>query len=329
VGHLPSLEITMAVGSVTETVQVSEQATIVDVSQSKVQTNIPASVLANVPTQSRSFQSVIQFAPGARSEPLQNSTAQTNGNYLNNGFQIDGASNSENSYLVEGQETAALQDGHSAVNVPMDFIQEVQVKTSGFEAEYGGALGGVVNVIQKRGSNEWHGTVFTYYRGDALDAAPNPTLIKNPSIAANSGGAKKLDQPAENYQPFKDHYRTPTPGFTLGGPVVRDRLWIFIAAAPEFQAVQRTVNFAAASGSPGARTFSQNVNTYYSLARLDYLATRRFAFSDPGHTRIRKQRETICHRLTTPSISSTPARPTALRFTTAESVMSRRTWFTT
>ncbi len=52
-------------------------------------------------------------------------------------------------------------------NVPMDFIQEVQVKSSGFEAEYGGALGGVVNVIQKRGSNEWHGSLFTYYGGDA------------------------------------------------------------------------------------------------------------------------------------------------------------------
>ena len=59
----------------------------------------------------------------------------------------------------------------------MDFIQEVQVKSSGFEAEYGGALGGVVNVVQKRGSNEWHGSLFTYYRGSELDAAPNPTLI--------------------------------------------------------------------------------------------------------------------------------------------------------
>src|SRR5262249_40902844 len=156
---------------------------LVDVSTSKVQTNLPGNLLMSVPTQTRSFQSVIQFAPGARTEPLQSDNSGRN-----NGFQIDGASNSENSYLIEGQETAALQDGHSAANVPMDFIQEVQVKSSGFEAEYGGALGGVVNVIQKRGSNEWHGSVFTYYRGDAFDAAPNPTLIKNPQIAANAGG---------------------------------------------------------------------------------------------------------------------------------------------
>ena len=183
VGHLPSIEVRLEVGAVSETVEVSSQAALIDATQSKVQTNISANSLDNLPTQTNSFQSVIQFAPGARSEPLQSS-----GNL--NGYQIDGASNSENSYLVEGQETASLQDGHSAANVPMDFIQEVQVKSSGFEAEYGGALGGVVNVVQKRGSNEWHGSLFTYYRANIFDAAPNPTLIKNPQIAANNGGAK-------------------------------------------------------------------------------------------------------------------------------------------
>ncbi len=270
VGRLPTLDVTMQVGTLAETIEVTETTPVIDVTQSKVQTNISDRALMNLPTQSRSFQSVIQFAPGARAEPLQNGNGSNN-----NGFQIDGASNSENSYLVEGQETAALQDGHSAANVPMDFIQEVQIKSSGFEAEYGGALGGVVNVIQKRGSNEWHGTVFTYYRGDGPDAAPNPTLIKNPLIAANAGGAKRLDQPGEDYQPLKDHYRITQPGFSLGGPIVKDRLWGFVSTAPEFNNTARTVNFAATSGAPGARTFHDNINTYYSIARLDFLATQK------------------------------------------------------
>ncbi len=266
VGHLPSIEVRLEVGAISETVEVSSQAAQIDATQSKVQTNISVTALENLPTQTRSFQSVIQFAPGARSEPL-----QSDGNL--NGYQIDGASNSENSYLVEGQETASLQDGHSAANVPMDFIQEVQVKSSGFEAEYGGALGGVVNVVQKRGSNEWHGSLFTYYRGSTFDAAPNPTLIKNPEIAASS--SKRLDQPAENYQPIKNHYRTPQPGFSLGGYVVKDRLWVFASTAPEFSTTQRTVDFAASSPTPGKRTFSQNVNTYYTMARVDFLATQK------------------------------------------------------
>ncbi len=268
VGHLPTLEITLAVGTVTETVEVSEQATIVDATQSKVQTNITAQELMNVPTQTRSFQSVIQFAPGARSEPLQSNSAANN---ALNGYQIDGASNSENSYLVEGLETASIGYGNSAVNVPMDFIQEVQVKSSGFEAEYGGALGGVVNVVGKRGGNEWHGTAFVYYRGDGADAAPNPTNIKNPAIPA----VGRIDQPVEDYQPKKDHYRTTDPGFTLGGPIMKDRLWLFLGAAPDFQSTARTVNMLPSSGAAGPRTYTRNINTYYTNARLDYLLTQK------------------------------------------------------
>ena len=160
VGHLPTADVDMEIGAVAETVEVAAQAAAIDPTQSKVQTNISDTNLMDLPTQSLSFQSVIQFAPGARTEPLQG------------GYQVNGASNSENAYLVEGQETASMLDGHSQANVPMDFIQEVQVKTGGFEAEYGGALGGVVNVIQKSGSNEVHGSVFSYYRANNFDATP-------------------------------------------------------------------------------------------------------------------------------------------------------------
>ena len=272
-GHLPSVDVTMEVGTTTETVEVSAQAAVIDVSQSKVQTNISDTLLKDLPTQSRSFLSVIQLAPGARNEPLQGGS---------NGFQIDGASNSENSYLVEGQETASVFDGHAAANVPMDFIQEVQVKSSGFEAEYGGALGGVVNVIQKRGSNEWHGSVFTYYAGSKFNAAPNPTPIRDPRVAASSSA--RLDQPVLDYQPIKDTYRTVTPGFSLGGALVKNRLWIFLGAAPEFAPLTRSVNFNVASGvgqTPfaGNRDFHQSTNTYYTNGRVDFMATQKVRLS--------------------------------------------------
>jgi hypothetical protein len=257
VGHLPTLNITLEVGAITESVDVSAEASLIDPTQSKVQTNIPSVNLMNLPTQSLSFQSVIQFAPGARTEPLQG------------GYQINGASNTENAYLVEGQETATVLTGASGANVPMDFIQEVQVKTNGFEAEYGGALGGVVNVIQKSGSNELHGSIFTYYEASNFDAAPTPSQIRNPQYSANYFGQPRLDQPLEYYYPKKDHYRIVDPGFSLGGPIAKDRLWFFISGAPHFADTRRTVNFVGF----GDRNFSQNSNTYYSLARLDFLAT--------------------------------------------------------
>ena len=270
VGHLPTIDVTLQVGTTSETVEVSSQAAAVDTSQSKVQTNIGQGSLMNLPTQSLSYQSVIQFAPGARYEPLQNGSGSTN---ANNGFQINGASNSENSYLVDGQETANINDGHSMANVPMDFIDEVQVKTSGFEAEYGGALGGVVNVISKRGSNEWHGSVFAYYNADRFNASPNPSLIRNPQFPTNLGGTR-LDQPLEYYYPVKDHSRVADPGFTLGGDLIKDRLWIFVGTAPDFNQLRRTVNFTY-PGASGPRTFNDNNYTYYTFARVDFRATEK------------------------------------------------------
>ena len=282
VGHLPTVDVILEVGTMTETVEVSAEAALIDPSQSKVQTNVTSQALMDLPTQSLSYQSVIQFAPGARYEPLQNDTRGAN-----NGFQINGASNSENSYLVDGQETASIYDGRANANVPMDFIEEVQVKSSGFEAEYGGALGGVVNVISKRGSNDWHGGAFMYYGSDKLNAGggsmnginlagqtgPNASLIRNPSYPANFAGAPRLDQPYEYYFPVKDHNRVLDPGFTLGGSLIKDRLWTFVSAAPDFISIGRPVKVT--YNNTGLRTFNQAVNTYYSLARLDFLATNK------------------------------------------------------
>jgi hypothetical protein len=156
VGHLPTIDIALKVGGVSTVVEVNTEGPMVDATTTTTLTNIPEEELQNVP-HGTSFQSVIQFAPAARQEPLEggslfgNGTGSTSpgngGNGGNFGFSIGGGSDSENSYLVEGQETANIIGGYSHTNVPFDFIQEVQLKSSGVEAEYGGALGGVVNVI--------------------------------------------------------------------------------------------------------------------------------------------------------------------------------------
>ncbi|MBZ5685076.1 MAG: TonB-dependent receptor [Acidobacteriia bacterium] len=261
-GRLPNVDVQLEVGATNEVVEVTGAAPLVDVAQSKVQTNVTQDILASVAT-GRSFQSVIQFAPGARAEPLQG--GPNNGSV---GYQIDGSGNSENSYLVEGQETADVQNGAANTNVPMEFIQEVVVKTSGFEAEHGGALGGVINVIQKRGSNTWHGSVFSYYEGDSLDSAPDQVLRRDPTTAATGDPSGTptpfLDQTAQYVQPKKDHYRLIDPGFEAGGALMKDRLWVFLSSVPRLERRERTVNM-----TTGLRTFLETNDTYYSLARLD------------------------------------------------------------
>ena len=81
------------------------------------------------------------------------------------GFQIDGSSGAENTFIVDGQEVTNFRTGqlNTNNNLPFELIQEVQIKTGGFEAEHGGATGGVITLVTKRGGNEFSGNVNTHF----------------------------------------------------------------------------------------------------------------------------------------------------------------------
>ena len=222
VGHLPSVDIVLEVGAAAEVVEVTGAAPVIDVTTNHTMTNITEDVINEVP-HGRSFQSVIQFAPAASNEPLGGSIGTSmgsgtggqspgsSGNGQSFGYSVAGGSDSENRYLVEGQETADIIGGFSHTQVPFDFIQEVQVKSSGVEAEYGGALGGVVNVVMKKGSNAIHGSVFTQFENQGLDGSPNAQTRYNP---LDLGTQNLLDPSAQLYQPKKDKTSDVFPGFT-------------------------------------------------------------------------------------------------------------------
>jgi len=290
VGHLPTVDFALEVGSAATTVEVTGEAPLIDVTTSRTMTNITQDVVQLIP-HGESFQSVIQFAPSARNEPLAGGVGTSNfkstggcsptgcSNGQAAGYQVGGAADSENSYLVEGQDTANNIGGYSHTNVPFDFIQEVQVKTSGVEAEHGGALGGVANVIMKKGSNNWHGSVVAQYNASGLNGSPNDFARYNPSssgsaITDGSGNVLAgLDPDYQQYEPKKDKTKDFFPGFTLGGPMLKDRVWFFVGFNPEFTKVRRTVDF---SGQGlGNLNFDQNQQTYYTTSRVDVNLTKK------------------------------------------------------
>jgi len=177
----------------------------------------------------------------------------------------------------------------------MEFIQEVQIKSSGFEAEYGGGSG-VINVIQKTGSNAWHGSMVTYYRSDGLNANDQCLwfttcgLRTNPTIGSSS--SLRVDSPLDRDITKSDHYRSVDPGFEIGGPLLKDRLWLFTSYIPSFTRVTRTVNFTGsdANGTPfGTRSFPETQDVHNALTRLDWSAAskiRLHASWQYGYTRI-------------------------------------------
>ena len=284
-GRLPSMDISLELGQASEIMEVTGQAPLVDVTQSKVAVTITQEVLENIP-KGRSFQSVIGFAPGARQEPMQSKRDDTG---RLNGFQIDGASDSENVYMTEGLNTTAIYGGGVGANVPMEFVQEVQVKTSSFEAEFGGATGGVVNVIQRRGGPKWHGSVFTYFQGNQLSGndncldravlslfAASCNLRLQPGTSLNAGSlanlwADRQDGTAEQYVTKQDKWSTVEPGYEIGGPLFNNRLWLFSSYVPTIAKVTRNVDFTGLN--PGPRDFNQSRTTHSFMNRLDYRLT--------------------------------------------------------
>lgn len=283
VGHLPTIDFSLEIGSTAETIEVTSAAPVIDVTTTQNLTNVTEDVISNIP-HGLTYQSVIQFAPMARNEPLGGYTVSgsgsggtggslpgSSGNGLQFGYSIGGGADSENSYLVEGQDTEQLSGGYSKANVPFQFIQEVQLKTSGIEAEYGGALGGVVNVVMKKGGNGFHGQVFSTFQTSGMDANNNNIYLRyDPNSTGDA--VNRIDPASQLYNPKQDSYHVFQPGFTFGGPIKRDRLWFFAGFAPQVNSLSKTVNF---GGTTGNQYFTQDRQTYYGTARLDASLTSR------------------------------------------------------
>ncbi|MGH9941110.1 MAG: hypothetical protein ACRD9R_01990 [Pyrinomonadaceae bacterium] len=206
------------------------------------------------------FTSLLKVSPATRQEPL------------SGGFQIDGASGSENTFIIDGQEVTNFRTGTLNVNnnLPFQLVQEVQIKTSGFEAEFGGATGGVINLVTKGGSNEWHGEFGSQFRPSGLQSDPRPFLRNFRSGSATATPSTFVDIP-EYIQPRKDEGTDYFPTANLSGPIIRDRLWFFASYTPQIFNTERTLDYI--SPDPRNRTVSETL-TYDFRRVIDYSQLR-------------------------------------------------------
>lgn len=212
----------MSLSTVEEEIVVTAEAPVVDPDQVGTQQVFTNEYLnkAALGSANRSYQSVLTQSAGV--------TGGANPN-------VYGATSGENAFLIDGVTTTDPVTSTFGTNFNFDAIQEIAFNTGGFEAEYGGATGGIVNVITKSGGNTFNGNVDVRYRdsdffeeGDFFDPDEQQTEFLNP-------------------------------GATLGGPILRDRLWFFTAY--EFTNSENTP-----SGSPTTRDFEAE----YILGKLTY-----------------------------------------------------------
>ena len=250
VGSLTDLNVRLTVGAVAQTVEVSEAAQSLDVTSARVATNITRAELDKLPA-GRSFNSLLQIAPGVRLETK-------NGNAGVGGYQVDGASGSENSFIIDGIDVSDIRRGSLRLQnaIPPEFVQEIEVKSSGFEAQYGGALGGVINVVTRSGSNDFHGQIMMQFQNDQMVPRPRAYYKRSP-INANI---------ADYFTPPKDRFRTFWPGGILGGKLIKDKMFFTVGYMPSFARTERTVGY---GGTVGTRISAREDINHFFLTRLD------------------------------------------------------------
>ena len=265
-GQTVELNLKMEVGGLTETVQVSSASPVIDTSSTTIGANIDSELLSRLPV-GRRFSDTLYVAPGV----------STGGTVGEANPSISGGSGLENQYVVDGvnitnQGYGALGSysivfGSLGNGTPFDFMKEVQVKSGGYEAEYGQATGGVVNVVTKSGTNSLRGTAFGYVRPTGLES--DFTHVTTPNGTVNTAGTELSDA-----------------GIEAGGPILRNKLFFFGAVDPQWE--KRT--FIAPADFPlaslGEVDRKRQVTSYAVKGTWQATQNHRFDasfFGDPAH----------------------------------------------
>lgn len=198
--QISSFDATLVVGGTTETVSIEASQIGIDTQDGQLTGNIGATELSNLPIFSLSPYELAYTAPGAQ---VVSSSGFSNGQDV----QVNGARPRANNWLLDSQEINDVSIGGQAFQPAIpDSYENVAIITSNASAEFGRAGGAVVNLVTKRGGNVFHGSVFERYEGSGLNA-------QGGNERGTTVTKTRFDQ--HNY------------GFTAGGPIFRDKLFVF------------------------------------------------------------------------------------------------------
>jgi len=213
VGAQQTFDLSLHVGTVSHTVQVTTEAPAVQVTSSEISATVNATTVRELPLNGRSWTDLAALQPGVETIQTQPSFA-TGSDRGNRGFgqqlTISGARPQQNNYRLDGVSLNDYANGAPGSvlggNLGVDAIQEFSVLTSNYSAEYGKTSGGVVNATTRSGTNSFHGSGYEFLRNSALDAA---------NFFENAGGIPKA--------PFKRNQF----GGAIGGPIVKNHTFFF------------------------------------------------------------------------------------------------------
>lgn len=203
-------DIQLVVGGVEETVNVTADAPLVETSHATLGIVVDEKKVVELPLNGRNFTQLGTLLPGVVAPPTGLGGAggdATPGGFgaATSGFSVNGMRNQSNNFLLDGATNNDTFNTGFVLRPPPDAIQEFKILTHSYTAEYGRSAGSVVNVVTKSGSNEFHGAAWEFNRNDALQA-------------------RNFFAPADQPKPKLEQNQF---GFSVGGPVMRNRLFGF------------------------------------------------------------------------------------------------------
>ena len=204
-----TLDAKLTVGSAETTIEVVANPNQVELTSAELSGTIEGRQITELPLNGRSFAQLLTLVPGVE----QDSGFSYDKKGLNGGadISISGGASNANLFLVDGANNVDVGSNRTILIYPsLDSIQEFKVERNSYNAQFGGAGGGIVSIVTKSGSNALHGSVYYFGRNDALDAM-------DPSLKAGNPNAKK------------DVVRRNDFGFSFGGPLKKDKAFFFVS----------------------------------------------------------------------------------------------------
>jgi carboxypeptidase family protein len=261
IGRNTQLEIVVNPGSNVASVDVSvSDAPPVDTTSNAIQSTINAQKIELIP-KGTGFTGLLKTIPGTRPESR------------TGGFSVDGASGGENVFVIDGQEVTNYRTGtlNETFNIPTQLVQEVQVKSSGFDAQYGGATGGVISVVTRGGGNDFHGEFGIQAEVPKFNGSARPLLTR---FTTGSVANSNFVQTAEYFNPDKADGNNYFPTANLSGPIIKNKLFFFGSFSPQIFNTKVDVPYytnvpAATRTLIATETYSRKRTYQYAFGRID------------------------------------------------------------
>jgi outer membrane receptor protein involved in Fe transport len=261
VGRVSTFDISLDIGTSSETVTVTSEVPIVETSRSLISTSVSTKQIQDLPINGRNFLDFTLTTPGVVRDPTRSGDLSFGGQRgTSNSLLMDG-SDSNNTFY--GQSLGRTGTGRNPYSFSQDAVQEFQVNTNGYAAEIGRAGGGVINTITKSGTNEFHGDVFEFYRDKSLNA--------------NSWDNNALGRPKRAYH-FNQF------GGNVGGPILKNKLFFMFdydgqrnttpnTVAPGILPTDAVGQGVLASLQPYLVSYANSLNNDVYLGKVDWNIT--------------------------------------------------------